>query len=139
MPIQSLRAFEERLGGVARLAGWSVPALSGLEHVGSPVKYFVIGEGSSRRIDSRTASDADFRRRKTPHDRCPRHDQASLPLPLPALREEVSEEAGRLITNRQALCRSCGRTIDLVGEQMLAVINKVHEALSRGGTDGDSR
>jgi hypothetical protein len=37
-PIQSLRAFEERWGGVARLAGWSQAALSGLGHVGSPVK-----------------------------------------------------------------------------------------------------
>ena len=62
-----------------------------------------------------------------------------LPFPCPHCGEEVTEEAGRAITNRQALCGSCGRTIDLVGEQMLAVINKVHEALSRDGTDGDSR
>ena len=62
-----------------------------------------------------------------------------LPFPCPHCGEEVSEEAGRLITNRQALCGSCGRTIDLAGEQMLAVISNVHEALLRGGTDGDSR
>ena len=62
-----------------------------------------------------------------------------LPFPCPHCGEEISEEAGRLITSRQALCGSCARTIDLVGEKMLAVINKVHEALSRGGTDGDSR
>ena len=62
-----------------------------------------------------------------------------LPFPCPHCGEEVTEEAGRAITNRQALCGSCGGTIDLVGEQMLAVINKVHEALLRGGADGNRR
>jgi len=60
-----------------------------------------------------------------------------LPFPCPHCGEEVSEEAGRLITNRQALCGSCGQTIDLEREKMIAVINKVHEALSCGGTDSD--
>ena len=62
-----------------------------------------------------------------------------IKLPFPCLHcgEEFSEEVGRLITNRQAVCGFCGLTIDLVGEKMIAVINKVHEAISRGGTDGD--
>ena len=60
-----------------------------------------------------------------------------LPFPCPHCGEEVSEEAGRLITNRQALCGFCGQTIDLVGEQMLAAIDQIQEALLRSGTDGD--
>jgi hypothetical protein len=39
--------------------------------------------------------------------------------------------------SRQRACGSCGLTIDLAGEQMIAVINKVQEALSRGGTGCD--
>ena len=60
-----------------------------------------------------------------------------LPFPRPHCGEEVREEVGRLITNRQAVCSFCGLTIDLGREQMIAVIDKVQEALSRGGTDGD--
>jgi transcription elongation factor Elf1 len=58
-----------------------------------------------------------------------------LPFPCPHCGEEVSEDVGRLITNRQAVCSFCGVTIDLRREPMIAVIDKV--ALSRGGTDGD--
>jgi transcription elongation factor Elf1 len=62
-----------------------------------------------------------------------------LPFPCPHCGEEVSGEVGPLITIRQALCGSCGRTIELAGEKMIAVINKVHEAISRNGTDSDDR
>jgi transcription elongation factor Elf1 len=55
-----------------------------------------------------------------------------LPFSCPHCGEEVSGEVGRLMTSRQALCSSCGRTIDLVGEKMIAVINKVREALLHG-------
>lgn len=54
-----------------------------------------------------------------------------LPFPCPHRGKEVSDEAGRLMTNRQALCGSCGGTIDLAGEQMIAVLDKITEALSR--------
>ena len=60
-----------------------------------------------------------------------------LPLPCPHCGEEVREEVGRLVTNRQAVCSFCGLTIDLGREQMIAVIDKVQETLSRGGTGGD--
>ena len=61
----------------------------------------------------------------------------ALPLPCPHCGEEVREEVGRLITNRQAVCSFCGLTIDLGREQIIAVIDKVQETLSRGGTGGD--
>jgi transcription elongation factor Elf1 len=54
-----------------------------------------------------------------------------LPFPCPHCGKEASDEAGRLMTNRQALCGSCGGTIDLAGEQMIAVLDKITEALSR--------
>ena len=60
-----------------------------------------------------------------------------LPFPCPHCGEEVRGEVGPLMTNRQALCGSCGRTIDPVGEKMTAVLNKAHDAISGGGTDGD--
>jgi transcription elongation factor Elf1 len=60
-----------------------------------------------------------------------------LPFPCPHCGKEVREEAGRLMTNRQALCGSCGGTIDVAGEQMIAALDKVHEAVTRRGTDGD--
>jgi transcription elongation factor Elf1 len=60
-----------------------------------------------------------------------------LPFPCPHCGEEVREEVGPLITNRQAVCSFCGLTIDLEREQMIAVIDKVQEALSLGGTGGD--
>jgi hypothetical protein len=44
-----------------------------------------------------------------------------LPFACPNCGEEVSGEVGPLLTNRQALCGFCGRTIDLVGENMIAV------------------
>jgi transcription elongation factor Elf1 len=62
----------------------------------------------------------------------------NLPFPCPHCGEEVSGEVGRLITNRQALCGFCGQTIDLVGEKMIAVIDKAHEAIARARTDGDA-
>jgi hypothetical protein len=44
------------------------------------------------------------------------------------------------MTNRQALCGSCGGTIDLAGEQMIAVLDKITESLSRAETvDGDGQ
>ena len=60
-----------------------------------------------------------------------------LPFPCPHCGEEVREEAGRLITNRQAVCSFCGLTTDLGREQMIAVIDKVQEALSHSGMGGD--
>jgi hypothetical protein len=36
-----------------------------------------------------------------------------LPFPCPHCGEEVREDVGRLITNRQAVCSFCGLTIDL--------------------------
>jgi hypothetical protein len=60
-----------------------------------------------------------------------------LPLPCPHCGEEVREEVGRLLTNRQAVRSFCGLTIDLGRGQMIAVIDKVQETLSRGGTGGD--
>jgi hypothetical protein len=60
-----------------------------------------------------------------------------LPFACPNCGEEVTGEVGPLLTNRQALCGFCGWTIDLVGENMIAVIDKAHEAISRGRTDSD--
>ena len=60
-----------------------------------------------------------------------------LPFPCPHCGEKVREEVGRLMTNRQAVCSFCGLIIDLGREQMIAVIDKVQEALSRGGAGGD--
>ncbi len=61
-----------------------------------------------------------------------------LPFPCPHCGEEVSGEVGPLMTNRQALCGSCRRTIDLAGEKMTAVIDKAHEAISGDGTQADT-
>jgi transcription elongation factor Elf1 len=60
-----------------------------------------------------------------------------LPFPCPHCGEEISEDAGRVITNRQLDCPFCGLPFNLVREQMIAVIDKFQEALSRRGTDGD--
>ena len=57
-----------------------------------------------------------------------------LPFPCPYCGEE---EVGRLITNRQAVCSFCGLTIDLGREQMIAVIDKIQQVLSRNGAGGD--
>jgi transcription elongation factor Elf1 len=78
------------------------------------------------------STDADFPGRNASHDRRP-----VMIDHCPHCGEEVREEVGRLITNRQAVCSFCGLTIDLGREQMIAVIDKVQEALSRGGAGGD--
>ena len=48
-----------------------------------------------------------------------------LPFPCPHCGEEVREDVGRLITNRQAVCSFCGLTIDLGRGQMSQLQNWV--------------